>query len=291
MMLQDILEKVQARSGPDFLQKDPVRFPRQFSSFADQEAVAFVSAALAYGQVGIILRHVEDLIGRMGKSPADFIANFTPRRDAAYLRGFKHRFNDAKDLACLFWLMRGMIETAGSLENFFGQGDDGGATITSALASFCRRALAQDVTPFYAGGRLPARAGVRYFFPSPEGGSACKRLCMFLRWVVRPDDGIDLGLWTTIAPARLVLPLDTHTGRISRLLGLSARRTADWKMALEVTERLRAFDASDPVRFDFALAHLGISEGCRGRQGEVCRSCAVASCCLCGGGPPEKNGG
>lgn len=282
MTLQKILEKVQAQRGADFLQNDPVQFPRRFNSFADREAVAFVSAVLAYGQVGIILRHIKDLLARLGSSPADFIANFDPARDAAYLQGFKHRFNDEKDLACLFWLMRGMVETAGSLENFFRQGDDGGKTITQGLASFCRRALAQDVSPFYAKGRLPSKAGVRYFFPSPDGGSACKRLCMFLRWVVRPDDGIDLGLWTTVVPARLVLPLDTHTGRISRLLGLSDRRTPDWKMALEVTERLRAFDASDPVRFDFALAHLGISDGCRGRRGEACRSCTVASCCPCG---------
>jgi len=288
MVLQEILEKVQVQRGADFLQNDPVQFPRRFTSFADREAVAFVSAALAYGQVGIILRHVEELLSRMGDSPADFICNFNPTRDAVYLQGFKHRFNDEKDLACLFWLMRGMVRTAGSLENFFHQGDEGGETISSALASFCRRALAQDVSPFYAGGRLPAKAGVRYFFPSPEGGSACKRLCMFLRWVVRPDDGIDLGLWTTVAPARLVLPLDTHTGRISQLLGLSTRRTPDWKMALEVTEGLRAFDASDPVRFDFALAHLGISDGCRGRRGEACLSCEVASCCLCGRGPGQS---
>ncbi len=107
---------------------------------------------------------------------------------------------------------------------------------------------------------------------------------MFLRWVVRPDDGIDLGLWRGVSTAQLIVPLDTHTARISRLLGLSQRRTADWKMAREVTAALRRLDPKDPVRFDFALSHLGISEGCSGKAGEVCVRCPVSGLCVVGEG-------
>jgi uncharacterized protein (TIGR02757 family) len=170
-----------------------------------------------------------------------------------------------------------MTEEAGSLERFFLAGDDPRSPdIGAALGSFSARAveLASRMDP-----RQASLAGFRYLFPSPAGGSACKRLCMLLRWLCRPDDGIDLGLWRGVSPARLVLPLDTHTARIARLLGLSARRSPDWKMALEVTTSLRRLDPGDPVRFDFALAHLGISEGCSGKKGEVCIPCPVAGMC------------
>jgi uncharacterized protein (TIGR02757 family) len=102
---------------------------------------------------------------------------------------------------------------------------------------------------------------------------------MLLRWLCRPDDGVDLGLWSGISPARLIVPIDTHTARISRLLGMTRRRTPDWRMAQEVTENLRRLDPEDPVRYDFALSHLGISEGCTGKEGEVCISCPVAGMC------------
>jgi uncharacterized protein (TIGR02757 family) len=170
-----------------------------------------------------------------------------------------------------------MTEEAGSLERFFLAGDDPvSPDIGAALTVFSARAveLATMLAP-----RQALRTGFRYLFPSPAGGSACKRLCMLLRWLCRPDDGIDLGLWWAVSPARLVLPLDTHTARIARLLGLSARCNSDWKMALEVTASLRRLDPTDPVRFDFALAHLGISEGCTGKKGEVCIPCPVAGMC------------
>ncbi|WP_291315836.1 TIGR02757 family protein [Desulfuromonas sp.] len=268
------------RRGAGFLANDPLEYPRRYSHPRDREVAAFISAALAYGRVASIRNSLETLFALMGSSPARFVADFDPRRDGARLAGFKHRFNTGRDIACLCWLLRGMLEEAGSLEGFFRAGDDPGSPdIGPGLAAFCRRALALDVSPLYGRPDLPVEAGVRYFFPSPQGGSACKRLCMFLRWVCRPDDGLDLGLWTGVAPSRLVVPLDTHTARISRLLGLSRRKGPGWKMALEVTESLRRLDPTDPVRYDFALAHLGISEGCTGRRGEWCVACPVAGMC------------
>jgi uncharacterized protein (TIGR02757 family) len=287
MVLKDILEQVSTLRGSDYLANDPLDFPRGFAGPEDREIAAFFSAALAYGRVASIRNSLAELFRRMPEGPAAFVRGFDPRRDEKRFLGFKHRFNAGQDLACLSWMLREMIGEAGGLEAFFLEGDDpGSADIGPGLASFCRRALAMDVSPFFLSGQLPADSGVRYFFPSPEKGSACKRLCMLLRWLCRPDDGVDLGLWKGISPARLVVPLDTHTARISRLLGLSSRKNPDWKMALEVTAGLRRFDPEDPVRYDFALSHLGISDGCSGRDGKRCPACPVAG--LCAAGPPGR---
>jgi uncharacterized protein (TIGR02757 family) len=279
MELKEILDQVLADRSRDFLANDPLDFPRRYASAADREAAAFLSAALAYGRVAIIRNNLRDLFRRMPEGPAAFVRNFDPARDLARLEGFRHRFNSGADVGCLCFMLRRMIEEAGSLEGFFRLGDDPAAPdIGPALNSFCRRALALDVSAVVGRRHLPPDSTVRYFLPRPEGGSACKRLCMFLRWVCRPDDGIDLGLWT-IAPARLVVPLDTHIARISQLLGFTSRRSPGWKMALEVTEALRGLDAADPMRYDFALSHLGISEGCTGKEGRWCVECAVFGKC------------
>lgn len=277
MQLKGILEQVTQESGPAFLANDPLSFPRRYATAADREAAAFLSAALAYGRAAGIRSSLENLFMRMPEGPAAFIRDFEPQRDGARLAGFVHRFNTGVDIALLCRVLRAMTAEAGSLERFFLAGDDPVAPdIGAALTVFSARAveLATLLAP-----RQALRTGFRYLFPSPVGGSACKRLCMLLRWLCRPDDGIDLGLWQAVSPARLVLPLDTHTARIARLLGLTARCNSDWKMALEVTASLRRLDPADPVRFDFALAHLGISEGCTGKKGEICIPCPVAGMC------------
>jgi uncharacterized protein (TIGR02757 family) len=280
MILKNILEQIAASRSGDFLANDPLAFPRRYSGREDREVAAFLSASLAYGRAAVIRRNLEDLFGRMPKGPAAFVRDFDPERDAKRLAGFRHRFNSGEDMACLCWLLRCMMEEAGSLERFFLSGDDPAAgDIGPALSSFSRRALALAVSPMYLCRKLPLTSTVRYFFPSPKKGSACKRLCMFLRWVCRPDDSIDMGLWRGISTEQLIIPLDTHTARIARLLGLSNRHSPGWKMALEVTEGLRRLDPKDPVRYDFALSHLGISEGCRGKNGEPCVACPVAGLC------------
>ena len=118
--------------------------------------------------------------------------------------------------------------------------------------------LSLDVSPFYLAGTIPPNAGIRFFFPSPLKGSACKRLNLFLRWMVRRGDEIDFGIWTEVSPAKLIMPLDTHVARIARRIGLTKMKQANWRMAQEVTRRLRAFDPEDPVKYDFALCRLGI---------------------------------
>jgi uncharacterized protein (TIGR02757 family) len=149
-----------------------------------------------------------------------------------------------------------MRASHGSIEAFFGEGlgaDD--PDVGPALVSFSRRALALDHDGIYPSRRLPARAGVRYFFPSPEGGSACKRLNLYLRWMARRG-GVDLGVWRRPEPRQLVLPLDAHTQAIARRLRFTRYRSPGWAMAVDITRRLRRFDPEDPVKYDFALYRL-----------------------------------
>jgi uncharacterized protein (TIGR02757 family) len=154
-----------------------------------------------------------------------------------------------------------MLRQHGSIEAFFAAGDDHGATdVKEALESFSLRALETDLEAAY-GGRVPSRAGVGYFFPRPSKGSACKRLNLFLRWMVRRD-AIDLGVWRSPDPSRLVVPLDTHVVRLGRCLRLTRRVSPGWAMASDITASLRAIDATDPVRYDFSLCHVGMMGAC-----------------------------
>jgi len=233
--------------------------PYRYQHPEDREVAAFIAAALAYGNVRQIHRSAQAALEAMGPSPSRFIRRFDPRRDAARFARFAHRFNSGHDMAVLCCLLHQAIGSQGSLEQFFLVGYDAShEDVGPALASFSARALSLDVSPLYPDGRLPADAGARFFFPSPARGSACKRLNLFLRWMVRRGDGIDLGIWTQVSPAKLVVPLDTHVARIARHLGLAHQARPSWGMAREVTRHLRAFDPEDPVKYDFALCRLGV---------------------------------
>jgi uncharacterized protein (TIGR02757 family) len=173
-----------------------------------------------------------------------------------------------------------MLETAGSIEDYFCRGHDPRQDdVSEALAAFSTAVLAFDYSPVYGTPAPPEDSYFSFLFPSPASGSACKRLCMYLRWMVRPADGIDLGLWQRVSPAQLIIPVDAHIQRICSLLSFTARKQADWKMAREITAALRKLAPEDPVRYDFSICHLGISEGCSGSDGERCRGCALNGHC------------
>ena len=156
---------------------------------------------------------------------------------------------------------RESLRESGWIEAFFLEGDDPSQPhVGAALDSFSTRALATDLREAY-GRRVPKQRGVTYFFPRPSAGSACKRLNLFLRWMVRRDE-IDLGVWTRLSPARLIVPLDTHVIRLGRCLRLTRYTSPGWKMASEITASLRKVDALDPVRYDFALCHVGMMNAC-----------------------------
>jgi uncharacterized protein (TIGR02757 family) len=181
-----------------------------------------------------------------------------------------HRWIRGVDIVALLWVLRQMIDQAGSIERFFAAGYDPDAVdISGALDSFSRRALALDLRQAY-GRALPARMGVGYFFPRPSAGSGCKRLNLFLRWMVRRD-AVDLGAWSSIARGKLIVPLDTHVIRLGRCLRLTRYRSPGWRMAADITASLRAIDPEDPVRFDFSLCHVGMMNACGfgRRQGDA----------------------
>jgi uncharacterized protein (TIGR02757 family) len=239
---------------------DPVHIVRRFRLREDREVVGFCAAALAFGRVASVLQSIEALLKVMGDAPAAFVRAFEPERDAPALRPLVHRWIRGVDLAALIIILQRMLCESGSIESFFLAGDDPETPdVRPALDAFSRRALETDLRPAY--GRLPKRPGVCYFFPKPSAGSACKRLNLFLRWMVRKD-AIDLGVWTRVSASRLVVPLDTHVIRVGRCLRLTRYVSPGWKMAAEITASLRALDPADPVRYDFSLCHIGMMNAC-----------------------------
>jgi uncharacterized protein (TIGR02757 family) len=263
------------------LSSDPVQFVHRFDDPRDREIVGLIAAAFAYGNVKSVLRTVDTALGYLGPSPSRTLASFDPRKDLRRLRGFYHRFNTSRDLAVLFWMIRRAIEEHGSLESTFTAAlSSRDADITDALQNFCATLLGFGHERFYPRGELKRRIGVRFFFPLPSEGSACKRLNLYLRWMVRPEDGIDCRVWTGVAPRQLLIPLDTHIARISTYIGLTAMRSPGWAMALDITRSLRRLDADDPLRYDFALCHLGIAGDCpRKRNLEKCVRCPILPIC------------
>lgn len=278
--LKSTLDALYASRSQLHLANDPLSFCHRYQNPADREVAAVIASTFAYGGIKIILRTLETVFARLGPSPRRFVESFDPAQGLRIFSGFKHRFNDGRDLCALLWAVRTMICQYGSIEAFFCREWDGSAVdVTTALDSYSRNVLALDYSPIFGESGIPADSYFRFMFPAPASGSACKRLCMFLRWVVRPDDGIDLGLWTQLPPSSLIIPVDTHIQRISGYLGFTGRKNADWRMACEITSALRHFDPTDPVKYDFSLAHLGISERCNGNDRHACLSCGIAAVC------------
>ncbi len=278
--LKSILDQLYANRSRKHLDNDPLSFCHRYGDPADREVAAVIASTFAYGGIKIILRTLESIFARLGPSPRRFVERFEPQQGLKSFSGFKHRFNDGRDLSALLWAIRMMIEQAGSVGAFFQRGcDDTSEDMTSALNCYSQAVLALDFRPVFGRADIPADSYFPFMFPAPASGSACKRLCMFLRWVVRPADGIDLGLWSQIAPAQLVIPVDTHIQRICGYLGFTNRKNADWRMAREITAALRRFDPADPVKYDFSLAHLGISERCTGSDRTACLTCGIAGIC------------
>jgi uncharacterized protein (TIGR02757 family) len=232
---------------------------------------------LAFGRVASVMASVEAVSRVLGESPSSFVRGFDPARHGAPLRPLVHRWTRGDDFVALLWILRRLIEDSDTLERSFTLGLASEASdVKMAIEAFSTRARAIDLRPAY--GRVPQKPGVYYFFARPSTGAACKRLNLFLRWMVRRD-AIDPGGWTSISPRQLVVPLDTHTIRVGRCLRLTRRATPGWHMASEITAGLRTFDPDDPVRYDFALCHLSMMGACGfgARQGN--RECPLREAC------------
>jgi uncharacterized protein (TIGR02757 family) len=276
---------------------DPVHLVRPYADAADREIAAFCAAALAFGRVASVINSITTLLRIMGKSPAAYVKRFDPSAPHPELRAMVHRWTRGVDLVALLWILRQMIDRAGSIEAFFVEGyspdhDD----IGPALDSFSARALALDLrraypavsriphshlrAPRYGGQAAsgPSRPGVCYFFPRPSAGSACKRLNLFLRWMIRRDE-VDPGGWTRVPRSKLVVPLDTHIIRLGKCLRLTRYGSPGWKMAADITAALRALDPEDPVRFDFSLCHVGMMGACGYGRAQGDAQCPLRGLC------------
>lgn len=265
---------------------DPVAWPRRYAAPADIEIAGLLASCFAYGRVSLfrpVLAGIFASADAVG-GPRAWVEGFDPERDGPALAPLVYRWNRGIDVTLLLSALQRVYGRVDSLEELLGDPADG-LRVGLGRAVEALRTAAVDVAPACGldvtrFSELPH--GFRYFLPAPEDGSACKRWNMYLRWMVRPPiEGIDLGVWRRWSPSQLVIPLDTHVARIARFVGLTARKDGSWRTAEEVTAGLRAFDPEDPLRFDFGLAHLGISGACRGyRDPEACPTCPLDGVCM-----------
>ena len=299
ILLPAFLERLETRyNRSDYLFSDPIEFVHRYKDSSwDQEGVALISSALAYGNVKQIKKSVSDLLNRMNRistSPADFVRKLSDPSFSLLarktFRGWVHRFNRGDDLVELLKLLNGSWRQYGSLgAHFLTHLEPESPSIENALnrlLSDWKAALPKAVRQ---------RPSMKFLLSSPDAGSTCKRWCMFLRWMGRKDS-VDTGLWVkddvhnafqatfprgrSLQPELLIFPIDTHTGRITRYIGLTRRKSPSWKMAVEVTERLKKFYPHDPVRCDFSLARLGILRFCKKKYDlNVCPGCDLLPVC------------
>jgi len=244
-------EKYLQYNCPQFIADDPISIPHRFTRKQDIEITGFFAAVLAWGQRKTIINKCSELIERMDGAPFDFIRGHR-ENDLKRFLSFKHRTFNATDALYFIAFLHGHYARYDSLEDAFaGVMQPNDLTVEKGLIGFRNYFFSLE----YAPGRT------RKHISSPAAKSACKRLNMFLRWMVRQDDkGVDFGIWTRIRPAQLVCPCDVHVERTSRRLGLITRRQMDWQTALQLTDNLRQFDPADPVKYDFALFGLGLEE-------------------------------
>ena len=265
-------------SREERLAQDPLGLVHGFESPHDQEIAALCAAQLAYGRVSLFRPILVRLFDRMRErgGPRAYLEDFEGAVERKRLAGLDYRWTRSEDWVLFLGSLSDFLGEEKSLKAAFESRWRSGLSLRECLESVVVSLRKRAEDRF---GREALPRGTRYFLVAPSGGSACKRWMLFLRWMVRPADGVDLGLFE-IPASELVVPLDTHVARTGRLLGLTKRKDASWRTARELTDALVKFNADDPVRFDFALAHLGISGGCKGQKGlAVCQGCAVHSFC------------
>ncbi len=274
--IKNVLEKLYARYNHHrFIPPDPLQFVYRYSNRADMEIVGLLAAMLAYGRVQQIEKDLTDLLERMGNSPHQFVRSFDKNKRKK-LETFKHRFNTGSDISDLLTLLKNVLAKFGSIEKFFVQGyNQSDKNIIPALSRFCNSLLGMYAKKHNS----PAAKGLNYLLSRPQAGSACKRLNLFLRWMVRDDD-VDAGLWKSVDKAKLIVPVDVHMSRLCKILGLYSRKTVSLSSALEITDSFSKIEPSDPVKYDFALSRIGIVENCTGRRRDECENCELFGFCF-----------
>jgi uncharacterized protein (TIGR02757 family) len=243
--LEELYRKYNRRK---FVHPDPLEFLYRYDDLCDREIVAFVASSLAYGKVAYILKSVSYVLERMVPTPWIFLKRSSLKTMRQTFSGFKHRFTDGQKLSTMSYGVRKVLERHGSLNGCFSAGlNDHDDTILPALSAFT------DELSVCADDQL------EHLVPSPARGSACKRLNLFLRWMVRSDE-VDPGGWKNVSPSKLIVPVDTHMHRVCQLLGITTRKQVDMGTATEITKAFRTIVPEDPVRYDFSLTRLGIRE-------------------------------
>jgi uncharacterized protein (TIGR02757 family) len=261
-MLRERLDALVATFDISTIAPDPLQLVLRYDDPRDQEVAGLLAAAFAYGRADIVVANVGGVLDRMRPSPFAYLSKFNRARAMRDFAGFAHRFHKTPELVALLKRIAIAIKKFGSLGELFRR---------------CYDARDEDIGPSLA--RFVEILGSDYLLTSPRDGSACKRMNLFLRWMVRRTPP-DLGIWDFVDPAKLVMPLDTHVHRIATFLGLSDRKTPDWKAARSITDRLAKLDAADPIRYDFAICRLGILDLCsRKRRKSNCDVCLLRDVC------------
>jgi uncharacterized protein (TIGR02757 family) len=233
------------------LEPDPLQFPHLFEDEKDIEVMAFIASVFAYGNVKQIINSLNTFLLIANNRPFKFISNISVNKNLP--TNFVHRFYSTKDILHLFQLLNLAYDENGSLKNLFLLGyDSEDENVKNTITKFNQYFLTKAQKEFKKLSR-----GIVFMFPLPEKGSACKRMNLFLRWMVRKDE-LDFGLWKEIPTSKLIIPVDTHIARICKQLNLTKRKIVGWKMAEEITNNLKKFDPNDPIKYDFAICHIGM---------------------------------
>lgn len=242
-----------------------------------------LASAFAYGRVQQILASLEILFSPFSDRPSQWIREGAVDQWRTLYEGFRHRFQNQEDLVAFLWLLQDTLRRFGSIENsFFSiccKGQKAELDLRLSLTCWAHY-FRQRLRDYPLRHRIPDPRGIYHLLPDPASGSPCKRWNLYLRWMVRGPDALDVGIWKCLTPSQLILPLDTHTARICRNLQLTGRTVPSWSMAEEITKQLKRLDPEDPVRYDFSLAWLGISERCPRRGTPAhCRPCDLRTIC------------
>jgi len=268
--LRRYLDELLETHDPDrHLAQDPVGVVHRYDKPADRDVAGLVAATLAYGRVDKVIDAADRALAPLDPSPAETLRRRRDWRGA--LDNFNYRMSDENALADLYAAISTTLSTEGSLEDLYREGPT--RDHPEAASQFVRRLRSRRL-------RDDLARGFRYLLPDPADGSACKRLHLYFRWMGRTSGPIDPGDWTAISPHQLRMPLDTHTSRLCRYIGLTDRKSVDGKAVEDVTDSLRQLDPEDPIRYDFALAHLGIADDCiHERSEQHCPGCPIEPIC------------
>ncbi len=259
MTLHDKLEYHYKAFDKTKIEPDPLQFPHRFNDENDIEVMAFIASVFAFGNMKQIISSLNKFLLICNNKPYEFIKKSSLQISNSH-KSFTHRFYSSEDIFNFFQLLKSAYDEFGSLKNLFLVGNNAGEeNLKNSITFFNKYFLEKANEKFKTLSR-----GITFMFPLPEKGSACKRMNLFLRWMVRKDE-LDFGLWTCLSgrqdeipTSKLIIPVDTHIARICKQLKLTKKKNVSWKMAEEITNNLKKFDPNDPVKYDFALCHIGM---------------------------------